>query len=260
MSTHTHNAPAEPTSHPHSTHAADLTNASTVRLHIEGMSCASCTGHVEDALMQIEGVSEAQVSLADQSALVRGTELHANELADTVKKAGFAATPILKKQTLAQRRDVLMQKQERTRKKWKSRVLVGATIWVPLEALHLLGRPLLGLPKGFAHDPSGPILWIIIFGATLVLFYVGSAFFASAFKAARAKTTNMDTLVSIGALAAFSLSIVNLIRILSVHAQNTAALATGSTELTSLSLFPLYFLEQRACSRLSPRATGSKQA
>ena len=254
MSTHTHNAPAEPTCHSHSTHAADLTHASTVRLHIEGMHCAGCTGHVEDALIQIQGVREAQVSLTAQSALVRGTELHANELADAVKKAGFAATPILKKQTLAQRRDVLMQKQERTRKKWKSRVRIGATIWLPLEALHLLGTPLLGFPKGFAHDPSGPVLWIIIFGATLVLLYVGSAFFASAFKATKAKTTNMDTLVSIGALAAFSLSIVNLIRILSVHAQNTAALSTGSTDLTSLPHLPLYFLE--AAGLLTLIATG----
>lgn len=201
-------------------------DSSVVRLKIEGMHCAGCVGRVEDALCKVPGVSEAQISLTGQNAIVRGDKLDADVLADAVGKTGFQAEPIIKKETLAQRRDALVHKQQRARKKWKNRVIVGLILWLPLEAIHWLGGPLFGIDNDIMHDPSKPMLWIMIAAATIVLIYVGSAFFVSALNAAKAKATNMDTLVSIGALAAYGLSVVNLMRMFAGHGD-----------------YPLYFLE-----------------
>ncbi len=218
----THTQSTQATLDPHE--GAD--DSSVVRLKIEGMHCAGCVGRVEDALCKVPGVNDAQISLTGQSAIVRGTGLDAQTLAQAVDKTGFQAKPIIKKETLAQRRDALVHKQERARKKWKNRVIVGLILWLPLEAFHWLGGPLFGIDNEIMHDPSKPVLWIMIAAATIVLVYVGSAFFASALKAAKAKATNMDTLVSIGALAAYGLSVVNLMRMFAGHGE-----------------YPLYFLE-----------------
>ncbi len=39
-------------------------------LKIEGMTCQNCVGHVKEALLSVEGVKEAKVSLEENSAHV----------------------------------------------------------------------------------------------------------------------------------------------------------------------------------------------
>ncbi len=184
----------------------------TARLRIEGMHCASCVGRVEQALRQAEGVRSAEVSLAGGTAVVRGSELDPEALARAVETTGFHAEPVLRRESLAERREALERRQRDAARRWRSRVIVGASIWLPLELLHWLG-PVLGV-----HAHGGAWLWITVIGATVALAYVGSEFYRSAFRAARARSTNMDTLVAIGATAAFALSIANLIRMRLGHA------------------------------------------
>ena len=47
-----------------------MTNSSTLRLDIQGMTCASCVRRVERALGKVEGVEQAHVNFATETAQV----------------------------------------------------------------------------------------------------------------------------------------------------------------------------------------------
>jgi len=62
----------------------------TISLPIEGMSCASCVGHVEAALSSVEGVRSVTVNLATERAEIRSAEqLDRTALVQAVRKAGY---------------------------------------------------------------------------------------------------------------------------------------------------------------------------
>ncbi len=189
-----------------STPAPDATNEQTLRVRIEGMTCAGCVGKVESALKAVDGVREAEVSLTGAVAVVHGQDLDPDTLVKAVRSTGFGAEPMLRRETLSERREAMEMRRQQTVKRWKSRVIVGVSIWLPLEVLHWFGGSM-GI-----ETHTGFWLWVMVSAATGAAIYVGSAFYASAINAARVRTTNMDTLISIGATAAFVLSVVNLLR------------------------------------------------
>jgi Cu+-exporting ATPase len=60
------------------------------RLHVTGMTCASCVAHVEKALSKVPGVSQASVNLATEAALVKAApEVTDLALAEAVRGAGY---------------------------------------------------------------------------------------------------------------------------------------------------------------------------
>ncbi len=67
--------------------------AATVELAVEGMTCASCVGRVERALLAVSGVSQASVNLATERATVRGVA-DAATLVAAIDKAGYDARVI----------------------------------------------------------------------------------------------------------------------------------------------------------------------
>jgi Au+-exporting ATPase len=67
-------------------------SSSTTSLAVEGMSCASCVGRVEQALSKVPGVENVSVNLATEKATIRGTNLDRNALAKAVEAAGYAVT------------------------------------------------------------------------------------------------------------------------------------------------------------------------
>ena len=62
-----------------------------IALQVEGMTCASCVGRVERALGKLDGVEEARVNLAGESAQVvyDPQEISPGRLIETVRKAGY---------------------------------------------------------------------------------------------------------------------------------------------------------------------------
>src|SRR5688500_4879372 len=71
--------------------ASTTTTDSTLRLQIEGMSCASCVGRVEKALRALPGVARAEVNLAtEQAAVQAGADAQPPEaLVAAVREAGY---------------------------------------------------------------------------------------------------------------------------------------------------------------------------
>ncbi len=64
----------------------------TVKLNVGGMHCEKCVGHVTEAVMGVEGVTGASVSLEEGSATVEGHGFDSAALVAAIEAAGFEAS------------------------------------------------------------------------------------------------------------------------------------------------------------------------
>ena len=152
-------------------------------LKIDGMSCASCVGRVEKALAAIPGVLKAEANLATESAQIEalaGT-VRPQALAAAVEGAGYTARASENASTqAAPDREPLY-------------VTLALALAVPFVVDMIFG---LGLPA-----------WAQFALATPLQFVLGARFYRGTWRAARARTANMDTLVALGTSAAYGLSL-----------------------------------------------------
>ncbi len=218
--------------------AANETENAVVRLRVDGMSCAGCVAGVERALKKSPGVRTAMVSLAGGSALVRGESLDAETLAGSVRDAGFDAAPASSGDAAADLAQRLGSEDAQQANAWRWRVVLGVVLWLPMESAHWFGHGL-GL-----HMTSGAGLAVALVVGTLAQICIGSAFYRSAIAAANRKTTNMDTLVSLGSASAYTLSLVHAILIFTAGGEHPTYFIEATGLLTLISLG--HWLERRA--------------
>ena len=169
----------------------------TIDLTITGMTCASCAARVERALLSVPGVIAAAVNSTSERARVHilAGAATAAELEAAVERAGYhARLPETAGNTEAAAR--------RTRQQAARREGVLALLACAF-ALPLL-LPMLLAPFGLNVEPA-PLVQLAL--ATVVQLVFGARFYRGAWKALRAGTGNMDTLVALGTSAAFGLSL-----------------------------------------------------
>ncbi|WP_426000666.1 heavy metal translocating P-type ATPase [Caulobacter sp. DWR1-3-2b1] len=178
----------------------------TIDLKVEGMTCASCVGRVERALRTAPGVLSAQVNLATERATVTMLEgVDATVLVSAVEKAGYHATPILKAGP-----DLSDREQEA--RAAEIRALRRAVVFSALATLPLflieMGRHLIPGVHHLLADTVGEQPWrLISFAlATLVLFGPGLRFYRKGVPNLIRRTPDMNSLVVLGATAAFAYS------------------------------------------------------
>ncbi|WP_226687303.1 heavy metal translocating P-type ATPase [Stutzerimonas stutzeri] len=163
----------------------------SIELNIEGMTCASCVGRVERALLKVPGVRSAAVNLASERAHVEVTGTpDPTVLIQAVEAAGYQASAGGQQQPT--------QNAERRLRRER---------WAVIAAL-LLAAPLV-LPM-FAELFGGHWMlpaWIQFLLATPVQFILGARFYVAGWKALRAGAGNMDLLVAIGTSAGYGLSL-----------------------------------------------------
>ncbi len=170
--------------------------AETVRLRIDGMTCAACAVRVEKVLRRQEGVATATVNLAAHRAHVAvlpGTKVE--DLCAAVEGAGFGAAPAPSDREQARR----LEEEARA-----ARVREGWMLAASLLATAPLVAPMLLTPFGVRWMPPAPVQFAL---AAFVWGGAGAAFHVGAVRAVRGGAANMDVLVSIGTSAAFWLSI-----------------------------------------------------
>ena len=161
-----------------------------VDLDIAGMTCASCVGRVEKALLKVPGVLAASVNLATESARVKVTgEADAATLIAAIDKAGYEA-----KVPAASQASAPAVQPDRDGLKVALAAILAFPLMLPMllewAGLHLM------LPG-----------WLQFALATPVQFYFGARFYKAGWKAARAGSGNMDLLVALGTSAAYGLSV-----------------------------------------------------
>jgi P-type Cu+ transporter len=158
-----------------------------VDLELEGMTCAACASRIEKRLNELEGV-DATVNLATEQAAVRYDEARVSpdDLVRAVESVGYGAT--------------LERREEGERPNLRLRLLVASALTAPLVLLAMVGR--------LQFDGWE---WIALALATPVVLWAGWPFHCGAALNLRHRAVTMDTLVSIGTLAAWGWSVVALV-------------------------------------------------
>jgi Cu+-exporting ATPase len=190
-----------------------------VELALEGMTCASCATRIEKRLNKLDGVA-ATVNFATEQASVAFDPGQASldDLIAAVEAAGYHAS--LPREALGE---------EDPARPWRLRLLLAAVLSVPLMVLAWVP------PIQFAGWE-----WTSLAMATPVVFWSGWPFHRAAALNARHLVATMDTLISIGTLAAWAWSAVVLIGGISEDLYFDAA-----ATITALILLGRYF-EARA--------------
>ncbi|WP_347265626.1 heavy metal translocating P-type ATPase [Paracoccus sp. (in: a-proteobacteria)] len=173
------------------------------RLTVEGMSCASCTGRVEKALAALPGVASAQVNLATGSARVQhSAAVSPQALADTVTAAGYPAHV---------HRDAAPHLHDHggDARGLKRNFLIALALTLPIFLAEMGGHLYPPLHHWLATAIGQRPLWIMQFLlTTAVLAGPGRMFLTIGFPALMRRAPEMNSLVALGASAAWAYSTV----------------------------------------------------
>jgi Cu+-exporting ATPase len=176
-----------------------------VTLPIRGMSCASCVKKVENALNGLEGVVRASVNFATERATVQYIPgaVSMEDFRRAVKEAGYEVLEVEggKKEDLIDRERAAREAEYR---KLKGKFITGVILVVPLFLLAYW--EMLGLSSLF--NLSREINFTLqLFLQTPIQFWVGWQFYAGAWKTAKHRSTDMNTLIAVGTSAAYLYSV-----------------------------------------------------
>ena len=172
--------------------------------HVTGMSCAACSAHVEKAVTAVPGVTSCTVSLLTNSMTVEGSAAPADVIA-AVEAAGYGASEKGARREAAPAADELKDTET---PKMVHRLIASLIFWLPL--MYIMGWMLWRwpLPPFFENNHLALMMFEML--DTIVVMVINQKFFVSGFKGLVHRAPNMDTLVAMGATAAFGYSTVML--------------------------------------------------
>ncbi|MGI8518000.1 MAG: heavy metal translocating P-type ATPase [Acidimicrobiia bacterium] len=180
------------------TQTPDTIEADNARFEVAGMTCASCALRIERTLSKQEGVVEASVNLAGAEAKVvfdrRIVEPAALEAA--VRKIGYELTEVAS----AEERTSAKERYAEEARVQRRNVIGAGLLTIPVAVLAM---------GGVETSWSRVLQWLL---ATPVLFVFGWQFHRTAVLRARSFDANMDTLVSLGTVAAYLFSVWSFFR------------------------------------------------
>ena len=164
-----------------------------LRLDLEGMTCASCAARIEKRLNRLDGV-EATVNFATEQATVHcEPSVSVDALVGAVSAAGYGAHVAAPAHEAQHHRD-------------ESAAVLGRRLALSV----VLALPV-ALPAMVPALRFSGWEWTALALSTLVVFYAGGRFHRAALASARHRTATMETLISVGTLAAWLWSAVVLI-------------------------------------------------
>ena len=208
---------------------------------VTGMSCAACQARVEKAVGKLPGVTNCSVSLLTNSMGVEG-EVRSEDIIRAVENAGYGAR--LKEEgtakpaagggslsaKIALEEEALQDKETPVLKRrlaW-SAVFLLLLMYFSM-GVHMWGWPVPSFMKG-NHVAMG-MLQMLLSG---ILMVINQRFFVSGFKSLFHGAPNMDTLIALGASAAFLYSTVMLFAM-------SAAQVNGGSEAAMPYMNEFYF-------------------
>ncbi len=170
-----------------------------ITIAVGGMTCAACVRRVENAIKEVNGVIESNVNLATG----RATVVHETkwggikELQKIITEQGYEFLGELKNNIA----DPIEASRIEELRDLKTKVICGAV----LSVIIFLGS--MQHWFGFLHFIPRQTMLLVMFVLTApAVFWVGSRFFTGAYKAALQKTSDMNTLVAVGAFSAYAYS------------------------------------------------------
>ena len=221
-------------------------------LVVLGMTCASCVGRVERAVLDLPGVREANVSLATSRALVRHTPaaVSLEALERAIHDAGYRTERPAA--STEQRADTAARREEEEARALLRDLIIAAALTVPLLVI--------AMSHGAIPGTDGRLgAWIQLLLGTPVVLGPGRRFLRLALQAARHGAANMNTLVSLGVLAAWGYSTAAVVAPqLFPHAEHGAVPHVYFEAAAAIITFVLLgkLLESRARRRLADAVRG----
>lgn len=167
------------------------------KFKVDGMSCASCSAHVEKAVSSLKNAKNVAVSLLTNTLTV-DYDGDGADIINAVDKAGYSAKQIIEGTTASS--------ENKTDKKKLDKSLVSLITSVVFLVLlmyvsmgHMLNFP---LPWFFNGGENALILALTQFFLCLPIIYLNFHYFTSGFKMLFRLKPNMDSLIAVGSSAA----------------------------------------------------------
>lgn len=175
------------------------------KFEITGMTCSACQAHVEKAVKGLNGVSAVNVNLLRNFMQTEYDEslVSAENIIAAVEKAGYGAAEY----GAASDEKKSVNSGESELKAMKKRLILSVCFLVPLFYLcmgHMLGLP---IPQIFDGSENMLIFAITQLLLTVPIIGLNFHFFRNGFKNIIHRSPNMDSLIALGATAAFVYSI-----------------------------------------------------
>ena len=182
---------------------------------VTGMSCAACSARVEKAVSKVDGVSSCSVSLLTNSMGVEGTASEA-DIIKAVEDAGYGASPKSAHSAADGTKDavdsssqtggVFSQQEEMLKDRetplLKKRLIASVGFLIVLMYISM-GHMMWNWPLPEVLENNHVAVGLIQLLLTIIIMVINQKFFVSGFKGLIHRAPNMDTLVALGAGAAF---------------------------------------------------------
>lgn len=171
---------------------------------VTGMSCAACSARVEKAVSKVPGVTACSVSLLTNSMGVEGTA-SPQEIIQAVERAGYGASQKsggAKAPTTAEAEEALVDHETPI----LIRRLIASLIFLVMLMYFSMGHMMWGWPLPSFYEGNHVAMGLTQMLLTIIVMVINQKFFISGFTSLLHRAPNMDTLVALGATAAFGYS------------------------------------------------------
>ena len=169
--------------------------------NVTGMSCAACSARVEKAVSKVEGVTACSVSLLTNSMGVEGTATP-DAVISAVRNAGYGASLKGAGKSAPSASEAEAQLEDHETPKLKRRLIWSLGFLIVLMYFSM-GHMMWGWPLPAFYDGNHVAMGLTQLLLTVVIMVINQRFFISGFKSLWHRAPNMDTLVALGASAAF---------------------------------------------------------
>lgn len=194
--------------------------------NIKGMSCAACSARVEKAVSKVSGVTSCSVNLLTNSMSVEGSAAD-SDIIKAVKNAGYGASSIKNKEKADDTSTESPIRPMRTR-------FITSLVFLLILMYFSMGHMMWSFPLPKFYDGNHIAMGLTQLLLTVIIMVINQKFFISGYKSLIHGAPNMDTLVALGATAAFGYSTFALFAM-------TKAQVAGDMELVEKYMMEFYF-------------------
>ncbi|QCX53751.1 heavy metal translocating P-type ATPase [Elizabethkingia sp. JS20170427COW] len=162
-----------------------------------GMTCASCASSAETIVSYVPGVVEASVNFAIGNLTVEyfPNMLEVQDLQKAVQEGGYDL--LIEEEN--QQQETLEALHEQHFKKLKTKTILAVVLSIPVVIIGMF----------FMHMPyANAIMWLF---STPIVLWLGKDFYINAWKQAKHRSANMDTLVALSTGIAYLFSVFNML-------------------------------------------------
>jgi Cu+-exporting ATPase len=180
----------------------------TIELAVEGMTCASCVGRVEKALSRVVGVRSAAVNLATERATIRvvAGSVRPVDLVGAIAAVGYDARAVIQQGAAADNDETRrIEASASLRRAFLASLILTLPVFLLEMGTHLIPGLDDWVMATIGHATSWYLQFVL---ASLVLFGPGLRFFQKGVPALLRAAPDMNSLVALGAVAAWGYSVV----------------------------------------------------